>query len=288
MLSGYLWAAGYQDRSHCHTIVSVTYLGGAEPPGLGFVKTMSSRTDGRELVSRDRPLPEGPWFQYALGPDLFLGRRGRGPLRIMWDTNLLIDYFEYGRQIWDGESLPESLPGEYGEELEGLQLLLSVWVLRDIRFTLPEGALDDAKRQMSGPRVQRRVRALAEFGSALEHVDWEYADEDLPPLFLPARELERALASIPVGGDRRLVGEAVRRGMHVFLTRDKRVLKAASHLRPFGLVLASPLDVLELLCACGGFHCVLDPSTVTWPIPDMQRVSHLLDAMGLVETPQES
>lgn len=80
------------------------------------------------------PVAEGPHFVYQDNPRLFLGRRGRGPLRVAWDTNLLIDYFEHGRALWENKSLPELVPGTYGEELEGLQIVMAVWILRDIRF----------------------------------------------------------------------------------------------------------------------------------------------------------
>lgn len=92
------------------------------------------QASGSQLHREDSP-PEGPHFRYDEGPSLFLGRSGRGPLQVAWDTNLLIDYFEYGMQIWEGKSLSEIMPREQGEELEGLQVLISLWVLRDIRFT---------------------------------------------------------------------------------------------------------------------------------------------------------
>jgi hypothetical protein len=39
---------------------------------------------------------EGGGFFYENCPELFLGRAGYGPLRIAWDTNVLIDYAEFG------------------------------------------------------------------------------------------------------------------------------------------------------------------------------------------------
>jgi hypothetical protein len=67
------------------------------------------------------PFPSGPLFDYQLGEDLFLGRTGRGPLRITWDTNLLLDFFEHGERILTGSSIDE--PGTLGEELEALQVM---------------------------------------------------------------------------------------------------------------------------------------------------------------------
>lgn len=85
------------------------------------------------------PIVEGPHFFYEHNPRLFLGRRGRGPLRIACDTNLLIDYFEHGRALWEGKSLPELVPGAWGEELEGLQIIMATGILRDIRFYILRG-----------------------------------------------------------------------------------------------------------------------------------------------------
>jgi hypothetical protein len=102
------------------------------------------------------PPPEGPHFVYDGAQHLFLGRRGRGPLSVAWDTNLLIDYFTYGSLLWKGESIP--VDGDYGAELEGLQLILGLWVMRDIRFVILPDTIDDAKKQLSPERRGVRVQ----------------------------------------------------------------------------------------------------------------------------------
>ena len=83
-------------------------------------------------------IPAGPDFEYERAPYLFLGRRGRGPLHIAWDTNLLIDYFQYGRALWNREI---DIGAPYSDELEALQLVMSLWVIRDIRFRVLRGIL---------------------------------------------------------------------------------------------------------------------------------------------------
>jgi hypothetical protein len=229
------------------------------------------------------PVPEGPHFVYEAGPDLFLGRRGRGPLFVAWDTNLLLDYFQFGSALWRDDTLPDAVDQNHAAELEGLQLLLGLWVFRDIRFLILPDSIEDARKKLSPKASRDRVQAFDEFASALRLVEWGEPGADVPSrdglLILPKSELLRALAEIPPGFDRRLVEAAVRFGAHVFLTRDAKVLRTKDALRPFGLLMASPLDVLEKLIGCGAFHCLLEPRYAYWPIPDQQRVGHLLHAL---------
>lgn len=238
------------------------------------------RTSGLSLP-RPVPPPEGPSFRYETAPSLFLGRRGLGPLRVAWDTNLLIDYFELGRHLWEGWSLPETVPGEHGEELEGLQMVLSLWVLRDIRFHIPPGVLDDSKRKTLSPaRRESRSRAWREFSSALTSVGEDEEMAMLPRGDLPADSVDAALRKVPAGNDRALVEFALLSGMHVFLTCDKGVLGARSAFEQLGLLLASPLDLLEELSGAGALHCLFAPEYLYWPLPDQTRVRHLIRAMS--------
>jgi hypothetical protein len=237
----------------------------------------------RQLRDEFAPPPgmrivEGPHFVYEQNPALFLGRRGRGPLRVAWDTNLLIDYFQHGRAVWENKSLPELVPGTYGEELEGLQIVMAVWILRDIRFYILRGTLRDAKRALSARRLDQRLQAFREFTDALSFVEAEEDQREPPPLLLPDSELQRVLNSVPAGDDRSLVEEAVRKRMHVFLTRDTDVLKARHKLQAFGLLIASPLDLLTEIARCGALYCLTDPEFAYWPLPDRARVAHLYHA----------
>ena len=49
---------------------------------------------------------------------------------------------------------------------------------------------------------------------------------------------------------------------------------------PFGLLLASPLEFVDELVACGAMLAVMRPETVYWPLPDLQRMSHPIRALG--------
>jgi hypothetical protein len=226
----------------------------------------------------DMHVVEGPHFVYEQNIGLFLGRRGRGPLRVAWDTNLLIDYFEHSCALWDGHPLPDIVSGDYGEELEALQVVMAMWVLRDIRFYIPTRALRDAKRKLSERQFGQRQQAFEAFAAALSLVGDTSEERESPPMILPESELERALQRVPAGNDRGLVEESVRQRMQVFMTRDVRVLRAAPALRPFGLYIATPGDLLEELSACGAILCLLDPRFAYWPLPDTRRVAHLYRA----------
>lgn len=228
---------------------------------------------------------EGPHFVYEEGPELFLGRRGSGPLLLAWDTNLLIDYFDHGAALWRGGGLPEA-DDEYGLQLEALQLVMALWVLRDIRIVLLPASITDARARLAPERHAARRQAFAEFAQTISLVADEDGPPPRPPLFLPDGALLEAVARVPAGGDRTLVEQAVRAGAHVFLTRDEGVVRAAPALRPFRLVLAKPQELLELLAGAGALCCMLDPGRhLYWPFPDLQRVTHLARAIPGLDLP---
>lgn len=222
--------------------------------------------------------PIGPDFHYDSYAPLFLGRRGRGPLHLVWDTNLLIDYFEHGHALWD-VGLPDGMP-DYSDELEALQFIIALWVIRDIRFHVLPRVLLDAKRELSQERFAERVNALEQFAAALRLVSsseyYNPGDEPLQHLFEQA--LTRVLDGIPAT-DQPLIRDAVHLGAHVFLTRDKRLLRCRRDVLPFGLLIASPGDILEHLAASGALHCLCGGRYAYWPLPDQARVTHLVTVL---------
>lgn len=231
-------------------------------------------------------VPEGPYFVYDAAPTLFLGRRGYGPLEVVWDTNVLIDYLTYGSAMWEGEELGVS-DEDYLAELEGLNLLVNLWMRRDIRFHVLERSVTDAKRALSAEDSRAREKAIDQITAALSLDVWAGLREEAgvgdaarPRSASDHPDVQRALSRVPEGADRELVNEAVRIDAHVFLTRDARVLRCADAMRPHRLLLASPLDVLEELVACGAMDAVMKPETMYWPLPDLQRTSHLIQAVG--------
>lgn len=255
------------------------------------LRSLPQRFAERAFAAAEVP-PVGRHFVYEDARGLFLGRRGEGPLEVVWDTNVLVDYLQHGANMWEGEAL--DAPDGYLEELEGLALLITLWSLRDIRFhVLPESVVD-AKRRLTEERIVARTTAVEELAQALTldpYVDDD--DDELArtgssaqldlPLALPRSVTEDALAALPDGNDRSLVEAALQRGAHVFLTRDHGVLRCANLFRPLGLLLASPLDLLEQLSACGAILCLMRPEYLYWPCPDLQRVAHLVQALGVHE-----
>lgn len=263
----------------------ITYLGdpwfrSLEQYGVALANSTVARLRASGVTER-RPVrpPEGPQFRYEAGPDLFLGRKGLGPLHIAWDTNLLIDYFDHGRALWKGESLTFHPPTEQDEQVEALEIIIGLWVLRDIRFHILPLVIEDAKKVLSHERRLRRCAAWKEFCAAMSlvSVEGEWSGQTL---ILPDSLLERALMSVPEGYDRMLVRDSVKRRLHVFLTRDKEILSSKGALKPFGLLVTSPQDLLEDLSASGSLHCLLAPQYLYWPLPDQQRVAHLVRALG--------
>lgn len=226
---------------------------------------------------------QGPQFVYEASPSLFHGRRGRGPLRVAWDTNLLIDYFEHGGSMWEATATPDWSDLAYASELEALQIIIATWVLRDIRFYVLPETITDAKRSLGERRMSQRVTAFREFANAIRVIEAHDDGREAPPLVLPDSALYAALRTVPPGGDRRLIESALRASMHVYLTRDKRLCKAGRAFRSFGLLVSSPLDLLQELVAAGALFCLVDPRWAYWPPPDPERVAHLYRATMATE-----
>mgnify|MGYP001402764491 CR=1 FL=1 len=214
-------------------------------------------------------VPEGPHFLYDEAPHLFSQRAGSGPLRVMLDTNIFLDFIDRAGDIWLNDVEVDS---EYGEELEALQLIMALWVIRDIRLHLPDVLRWDSKSKLSAERRAERGRAIRKFDMALQLVGEfdEPRDEGID-----TRIIDPLLAQVPAGGDRSIAREAARSGMHVLLTRDKGFLRAKAGLRMLGILPASPQDLFGALIAEGAFHCLLRPECAYWPLPDQHRTSHL-------------
>ena len=47
-----------------------------------------------------------------------------------------------------------------------------------------------------------------------------------------------------------------------------------------GLLVVSPLDLIEELGAAGTLHCLFEKQYLYWPMPDLQRVPHLINALA--------
>lgn len=227
-------------------------------------------------------IPPGPGFDYSSSSALFGPRQGSGPLFVAWDTNILIDYFMVGKRLWTGCGPPDDLEPRSRIAMECLELVLALSVVRDVRFVILDQTVNDARTTLSASRQRSRMQALIEFTRALHHTTPGHGS--ISPsmagvLTIPERAREQCLEQVPSGADRALVSSATRRGVHVFLTGDRRVLRCADTVRPLGLAILDPPSLIEALVAAGGFHCLLDPRLLTWPMPDLGRVAHLIRAL---------
>ena len=245
----------------------------SEAWGVHLLSVMTHRFRSLKLEQIYVP---GPSFQYERSPGLFAGRMGRGPLRLAWDTNILVDYFEHGAHLWRGEPMADLVTGEYGEELDALQILLALYVVRDIEIEILRRTVSDFKSSASEQYRDRNRRAMREFETAIHH----FAEGRETSLHGWDRGTLRSVAAVlPAGADRDLAREALTKDVHVFLTRDKALLSQRGIIGGLGLQVLSPGDLLEELAASGNLNCLLDPTTLLWPMPDQERIAHLIRAL---------
>lgn len=182
----------------------------------------------------------GVGFCHAVMPAL-LPAGYHGPLVVALDSNLLIDLQQYGHELLVDEI--SVIEEKYAEELESLGTLLNLWMLRDIRFVVTPRARSDARR--SAPGFEALIDGLAE-SLAFQFGDWTVAAPSSGPRLVPVGEE----LGLPDSADRDLVLEAQSAGAHVFLTRDRRVLRNTSLTGPALRVLA-PSEVADELVIAG-------------------------------------
>ena len=215
---------------------------------------------------------EGGGFQYENCPEIFLGRTGYGPLRIAWDTNLIIDYAEFGDQMWeDGEFDPPITEPRYRTELIALTNLMNLWMMRDIRVRAPLRQIHDARRALSEDQWTVRERQLEEFLSALACIELDKKVlSEVKPFGILSDEDDTNDK-----WDESLVLEAVATGCHVFLTRDgglrKRLQQSA---RDSFLLIMRPSDLLAALARANE----LGLGSGDYMLPDNHKWIHFMRA----------
>jgi hypothetical protein len=204
-----------------------------------------------------------------------------------WDTNALVDYLQFGKALWNDEELEIEDP-KYADQVYAIGNILDPYCcFWDIRIHLFDEILNDAKRKLSIERQSRRERALDRFARALMFAEWSEEEEEQggdnsfaqEPLFhveavAPPNgsARQRLIDALPNGHDRILVNEAIERGMHVFLTQDRGILRTAHLARPVGLLIVSPCDFLQLFDEAG-------ISALQFPMPDLARISKVIEAL---------
>jgi hypothetical protein len=125
------------------------------------------------------------------------------------------------------------------------------------------------------------------FYSALTHSPHHSADRADAAQLLHTRLVDRVIEAVPAGGDQGLVRAALNDGAHVYLTRDKGVVRASDQLRAVGLSVMTPGDLLEALSLYGALNFLWNPTRLYWSLPDQEKVAHRspfehLDVVGLL------
>lgn len=217
---------------------------------------------------------EGGAFVYQHCADIFFGREGIGPMRVAMDTSVLVDYAEFGEAIWSGEMFDPKVPHpEYGEELIALAEIMNLWTMRDIRLHVFDRQLTDCAGSMSDDRSALRERQIGQLQSALRCLGHDTID--MHPPAGHSWPLPADLSGLSPGTDRELVALAVDAGCHVFLTRDKALLKKVEHVARYWVALITPTGLLDALAASGELDLT---AAGDFLIPDSHKFHHVMGA----------
>lgn len=199
-----------------------------------------------------------------------------GPLVVALDSSVLIDLRDHGEALLD-DVLPEVAVGDknYAGDLNGLADLLNLWLLRDIRFVVTPRSLTDLGNDSDPARRDRRQLDVEAVDQALT---FQFGDWTVVPPSEQAQPLRGTETGLPDGPDRDLVLEAQGARAHVFLTRDKKVLRRVSlsgpqlHVMP-PKRLASALAAADVRLFSGGTCGRRDCYYTEWaaPAPDIGR-----------------
>lgn len=160
-----------------------------------------------------------------------------GPLVVALDSNILIDFQQYGDALLN-DKFPDVDEG-YKADLYSLSEILNLWLMRDIRFIVTPRSFTDAKKatirflRSRGPTIEALAESLSfQFG------DWN----EPAPSNKRAPKAKGNETGLPDGADRDLIIEAQTVGAHVFLTRDQIVLNQARLTGP-KMAVSSPQDI---------------------------------------------
>jgi hypothetical protein len=210
-----------------------------------------------------------------------LPRDYHGPLVVALDSNVLIDLQEHGNRLLNGD-LPAGIDAKYADDLAGLADVLNLWLLRDIRLVVTPRSLTDAKR-LNHRFIDQHLPAIEAIAESLAFQlgDWTYP--------APSERQEPHVGTetgLPPGADRDLVLEAQAVGAHVFLTRDRRVLRRVSLSGP-PMEVAPPAWLAGELVSAGvqptfGGTCGHDacPYKGAMLAPDTGKWSSILSILG--------
>lgn len=161
----------WKDRCTCRPIPGQEALFD-HPPTFQRTNTVG-RMNSSPTSQRETNLLGHEGFQYDACPQVFLNRRGIGPLIVSPDTCVLIDLLNGGEAI-DGLAFGFGSEGplEFGPLLDGdwtsrrdaIDDLMRLWFWRDIRFFVSDIYVNDSKKPLPD-----RVGAAANRSQLLCH-----------------------------------------------------------------------------------------------------------------------
>ena len=224
------------------------------------------------LAPADDGCLEGGGFFYEYCSEVFLGRVGYGPLRVAWDTNILIDYAQFGHLIWDEdrEFDPPVFEARYLEQLHALNTIVRFSEVRDIRARAPQRQIYDAKRSLSEDQWEIRAIQLHHLLASLTCIE---LDKDIHDNVQPFDLLPEG--STNSEWDESLVQEAIATGCHVFLTRDDNLRnRLGPDARKRFLAVMAPADLQQALAEAGDLGWGGDG----YMFPDDHKILHLIRA----------
>lgn len=188
----------------------------------------------------------------------------------MPDTNVLIDLVDAYESVESHFGIAGPLPsGDRESSIDALRELFALWFHRDIRWVLSELYLRDSRKKQLPAAVlagRRRVfdalcADVQDRGGLDRNVVWSVEDARRADLEGWCSDDARARAVVEPfaiqaesrlrGTDGRLVGAALRSGVHVFLTEDRGVLAECELLYAWGLSVLRPRELLDALDDAG-------------------------------------
>ncbi len=197
-------------------------------------------------------------------------------MRIALDTAVLIDYGHFGSAIWDDAEFEPAVEAEYAVELKAFGQLMQLWLTRDLRFHVFDRQLSDAKRTMTDESFAVRSKQVRQLRAALDCLGHGTHGIDLSGDPFWSKQNAVSLDALEANADRDLLELAAEAGCHVFLTRDKALLRKRVHLLRYQVATFSPRELWQALVGSGQNGLFGDGGDLL--MPDMHKWSHAFAA----------
>jgi hypothetical protein len=218
-------------------------------------------------------------FWYRVTPEIFLGRRGVGPLLLALDTGVLIEFVDALLELNEAALMQQ--PPLYGadwvnaERSEAITDVVQLWYHRDVRFLISDIYLVDSKKPLSDERLRVRHRVIRELdfdchglrGGTEARLPFELSDDVLAAITSDTvgccvhPDATSGVESFPAPPssvnwptwirDKQLLADALQMGAHAFLTYDEQILKRAKAFERYGIKILAPFGLLSLLDDAG-------------------------------------